>query len=441
MRPPTPPAMPGLPVLGNLLEFNRDRYGLLRRGYDTLGPIFSLRLGPKRAAVLIGPPYHQVFFGETDHTLSMGQAYQFLVPMFGEPVGVTAAPEDYQAQRAIFLELFQGARMEGYVQVMAQEVQAWLETLGDSGTFEVVDSCQRLAQQIAAHAFLGAEFRQRLAEPFWHLFHDLVAGMDAVLPPSLPLPRFLRRDRARRRMHAMLRPLIAERRGSSGKRQDLLQTLVEARDADGRPWSEALIVSFIISLMFAGHETTSGQASWGLIQLLQHPDYLRVVVEEQAHALPPGQPLTLETLRHLPHLMWALRETERTRPAAGLLMRYTVAPYEVGGYQVPAGWLTLISPHVAHRLPEVFHEPTRYDPWRFAPERAEDRRHHLALVGFGGGGHKCLGMHFATNEMAVIISLLLQHYHLELLTPDPHPRLEHMRAARPTPCWIRYQRR
>ena len=73
-----------------------------------------------------------------------------------------------------------------------------------------------------------------------HLFHDLVAGMDAVLPPSLPLPRFLRRDRARRRMHAMLRRVIAERRGASGQPQDFLQTLVEARDAEGRPLTDAL---------------------------------------------------------------------------------------------------------------------------------------------------------------------------------------------------------
>ena len=441
MRQPTPPALPGLPILGNLLEFNRDRYGLLQRGYDTLGPIFSLRLGPKRAAVLIGPHYHQRFFEETDHTLSIAQAYKFLVPMFGEPVGVMAPPEDYQKQRPILLELFKSANMEGYVQVMVQEVQAWLATLGESGIFEVVDSWQRLAQHIAAHAFLGAEFRQRLDHAFWHLFHDLVGGMDAVLPPYLPLPRFLRRDRARRQMHAMLRPWIAERRSASGQHQDFLQTLVEARYADGRPLSDALIISFIISLMFAGHETTSGQASWGLIQLLQHPAYLRVVLQEQAHALPPGQPLTLETLRHLPHLLWALRETERLCPAAGLLMRFTVAPYEVGGYQVPAGWLTLIAPHLAHRLPAVFHEPAHYDPWRFAPERAEDRQHRFALVGFGGGGHKCLGIHFATNEMAVMISLLLQHYHLELLTPEPQPRLEQMRAARPTPCWIHYQRR
>jgi sterol 14-demethylase len=63
------------------------------------------------------------------------------------------------------------------------------------------------------------------------------------------------------------------------------------------------MVSCIIALIVAGHETTSGQASWGVLQLLQHPDYLRVVVEEQAHALPRGQPITLETLRHVPHLL------------------------------------------------------------------------------------------------------------------------------------------
>jgi cytochrome P450 len=115
--------------------------------------------------------------------------------------------------------------------------------------------------------------------------------------------------------------------------------------------------------------------------------------------------------------------------------------HEVGDYHVPAGWLTLIAPHLAHRLPEVLHEPARYAPWRFAPARADDRQHRLALVGVGGGVHTCLGMHFATNEMAVIISLLLQHDHLELLTPDPYPRRKKRRAARPTPCWMRYQRR
>jgi sterol 14alpha-demethylase len=88
----------------------------------------------------------------------------------------------------------------------------------------------------------------------------------------------------------------------------------------------------------------------------------------------------------------------------------------------------------------VFLEPACYDPLRFAPGRAEDRQHRFALIGFGGGLHKCAGMQFALHEMRVIISLLLQQYDLELVTPDPQPTTE-LRALRPTPCWIRYRRR
>ena len=88
----------------------------------------------------------------------------------------------------------------------------------------------------------------------------------------------------------------------------------------------------------------------------------------------------------------------------------------------------------------MFREPARYDPLRFAPGRAEDRQHPFALIGFGGGMHKCAGMHLALHEMSVIISLLLQQYDLELVTSDPQPTKE-MRASRPTLCWVRYRRR
>ena len=107
---------------------------------------------------------------------------------------------------------------------------------------------------------------------------------------------------------------------------------------------------------------------------------------------------------------------------------------------MPQGWLTALCPPLSHQLPEVFREPARYDPLRFAPGRAEDRQHPFALIGFGGGMHKCAGMHLALHEMSVIISLLLQQYDLELVTPDPQPTKE-MRASRPTLCWVRYRRR
>lgn len=438
MPAPTPPVLPGLPLLGNLLDFYRDRGGLLRRGHERLGPVFSLKLGPKRAAVLIGPQHHGLFFEQTDAKLSMQEAYRFLIPMFGEPVGFAGGPEIYQAQRPIHLELFKGKHMAGYTHVMAQEVRAWLDTLGESGELEVVASFERLTQRIAAHAFLGAEFRDRMGDAFWELFRDLIAGIDPVLPPKLPLPRFIRRDRARRRLYAMLGTLIAERRRTP-RVEDPFQDFIEARFADGAPVSERVVIAIMISLMFAGYETTSAQASWALIQLLQHPDYL-IRVRQEIDAVLRQDAIDLHSIHALKQLTWALKETERMRPAADILLRYTAESYEVGGYRVPRGWLTIIAPRVSHRLPALFRDPERYDPLRFSPGREEDTQHRYALSGFGGGAHRCMGMSFAYHEMAVIIAGLVQRCELELLAPDPPPACE-MRASRPMPCWVRYRLR
>jgi sterol 14-demethylase len=440
MQKRTPPAMPGLPVVGNLLDFYRDRGGLLRRGYEQLGPVFGLRLGPKRAAVLIGPDHTGLFFAETDGRLSMQEAYKFVIPMFGEPVGFAGGPEVYRAQRPIYLELFKGKHMPGYVRVMAEEVHAWLDSLGESGEFEVVSTFERVTRHVAAHAFLGSDFRRRTGDAFWALFQDLIAGIDPVLPPWLPLPRFLRRDRARRKLHRMMSELIAERRADPGAHRDSFQDFLGAKLSDGAPLSDRLIIAIMLSLIFAGHETTSAQGSWALIQLLQHPEYLRRVRAEVDGVLSAAPGVDLTVLRELKHLAWALKETERMQPSADILLRYTAEPYEVGGYYVPKGWLTMISPRVSHRLPQVFPEPDHYDPLRFAPGREEDGQHRYALAGFGGGTHRCTGMSFAYNEMTVILALLLQRYELELLTPDPKPVRE-MRASRPSPCRIRYRRR
>jgi sterol 14-demethylase len=90
-------------------------------------------------------------------------------------------------------------------------------------------------------------------------------------------------------------------------------------------------------------------------------------------------------------------------------------------------------------LPEWFSEPERFDPLRFAPERAEDRKHRFALIGFGGGTHKCAGMNFANNEMMTITALLFSQFALELRTRNPGLTYA-LGAVRPEAAWVRYRR-
>lgn len=414
----TPPFVPGLPLLGNSLAFRRSAVDLLRQGYERYGSIFGIRLMSKPVAVLIHPDHSQTFYLETDKSLRIDIPYQFLKPMFGE-IAFVAGPEVYKKQRHILHAPFKREKMLGYTRIMQYEVEAWLDSLGEGGKMDLVPAIMRLTQFVAAHTLLGRAFRYEMDETFWSLYADLAQGIDFLLPPDLPLPKFRRRDRAKRAMMEMLAPIMADRRANPEKHEDFLQEFVEARYKDGQPLSDEDVTNMVIGLVFAGHETTSAHAAWAIVHLLQHPDYLAQLQAEVDAILQPGQEIDEATLRELPHVLWALKETERYLPVTSMLMRYVEKPVEVGGYTIPAGWLAMVSPAVAHRLPDLFDDPDRYDPLRFAPGREEDKKHRFALTGFGGGVHKCAGMNFAYTEMTVIVALLFKRFNLELLTREP----------------------
>ena len=435
----TPPKLNGLPVLGNLLDFQKNRFDILRKGFETLGPIFTIQLGPKPVVVLVGPEYHEFFFRETDKLLSMDKAYQFLAVMF-QGAAFTAGPQAYDEQRHIVLAPFAGKKMPGYIEIMVQEISAWLDGLGDAGEFELVSSFTRITQYVGAHALMGKEFRDQLGDEFWNLYADLSGGIDPILPPHLPLPKFIKRDKANAKLRAIIQQVIDERRAHPEAHQDFMQDFVDAKYKDGRPFPDDLIVSLILALVFAGHETTAGQGSWAMILLLQNPKYLQSVVAELSEHFPPGIPFEHQVMRQLPHLEWALKETERLRPSADIIMRYNLQGYEIGDYYVPKDWLTMLAPRVSHVDPKIFSQADVYDPLRFSPERAEDKAAEHTLIGFGGGRHRCSGYNFATNEMAAFVALTLQRYDLELL--DKNPGLNYgLGAPRPMPTRIAYKKR
>ncbi|HEY0603763.1 MAG TPA: cytochrome P450 [Herpetosiphonaceae bacterium] len=435
-----PPAVRGLPVLGSLLDYRRDHVKVFWQAYQQHGPIFSIRLGPQRAVVLIGPEHHRFFFTEVDRILSMQEMYKFVIPMFGEVLNA-AETEVRKKQLAILQSAFQGKRMQRYIEIMVEETTDWLDSLGDEGSFELWTAFEGLGMRIAANALMGWELRQRIDE-FVPLYRDLANGMEFVLPPNLPLPRFRRRDRARLKLTEMIQPMIAERQANPGKHNDFLQTLAEATYLDQSPMPSDAIVGLTLLTVFTGYISTAAQNCWTLIQLLQHQDYLAGVLEEQEAVLDRSTAnLNTETLGRLERLDRALKETERMYPVMSHYARYNSQSYVLEGYHIPKGWLTMVCPTVAHRLPEVFSQPDTYDPERFSPERAEDRKHAYSLIGFGGGFYRCPGSRFGINEIKTMLSLLLQRYTLELVDPHPKPDYE-IGMIRPKPPYlIRYRRR
>lgn len=435
----TPPVVSGaLPFVGHVRQFQRERKKLLWRGYREHGDVFAIKLGPTYVAVVNGATYNRTFYSETDNALNLREAYTFLEAALGS-VTLTARKEDYYNQRPVLQEIFRREHMHFYIHAMNIEVQRWLDSLGDAGTTNLTDDMLHLTQAVAGHALIGATFREELGKTFWEDYRAIANSLDFVLPTHLPLPKFIRRDRAKQRLREAMLPVIQKRRQRPDQYDDLIKSLLTTPLKDGNYLDDYTIVLFFIGLLFAGHETTAGQAGWTIILLLQHPEYLARVQSEIDHQVHTEVPIDGALLSRLKSIYWAIDETTRLRPSANMQMRVVEQPLTLGSYTIPSGWRVMVNADISHHLPDVFTNPEQFDPLRFAPERNEGKNT-FSMVGFGGGIHKCTGMNFAKNEMAIIITRLFQQFDVELVTQAPQVVVG-KGASHPSETWIRYRRK
>jgi sterol 14alpha-demethylase len=436
------PELPGgLPYIGHALEFRRDPAGLLQRGRDQFGEIFSFLLAGKQVTVLTGPKANEAFFQAGDDQLSSKEAYQFTVPIFGQGIAYDAPPDVMTEQIRMLFPALRDQRLQSYAQFMADEAENFFEKWGDSGEVDLLVSMNELTTYVASRCLVGHEFRQNLSAEFASLYHDLEGGLNmiAFFQPNLPLPSFKRRDRARVRMVQLISQIIADRRATGKEGEDFLQTLMTARYANGESLSDDAITGLLLTVIFAAQHTSAVLATWTGVLLLEHPEYLPEVLQEQ-HDVFKGE-MTLDVIRRMDAMERAIKEAERLRPPLIMLMRKILKDFEYGDYCAPAGGLAMVVPAVSHRLPEVFTDPTRYDPDRFAPGREEDRKSSYTLIGFGGGHHRCIGLTFAQQQIKVIWSVLLRKFELDLAEHGHPPDYSTFVIGPKRPCLIRYRRR
>jgi len=223
----------------------------------------------------------------------------------------------------------------------------------------------------------------------------------------------------------------------------MLDVLVSLRKDDGSPhFSADEITGMFISMMFAGHHTTSGTAAWTLIELLRHPAVLADVVAELDALAAEGVGVSYQALREMPVLEAAIKEALRLHPPLILLLRVAKTDLEVAGCRIPAGALVGASPSVSNRLPEAFADPEAFDPGRYLSPREDDVANPWSWIPFGAGRHRCVGAAFAMMQLKAIFSVLLRQFTFELTQPPDTYRNDHSKmvvqlaqpcAARMTP--------
>jgi cytochrome P450 len=208
---------------------------------------------------------------------------------------------------------------------------------------------------------------------------------------------------------------IAQRRADPDPdRRDVLSMLIEAEDEDGSRFSDREIRDQVMTLLFAGHDTSTSTVTFLLYELARHPQVLVRLYEEQDRVLGGGPPDFAQLHGELPELDMAVDETLRLYPPAWVGPRKTVREFEFAGHRVPERAYINYSSWASHRLPDVFPEPEAFVPERFTPER-KAALPKGAYVPFGGGSRICIGKRFGQTEVKVVATTILQRFRLELV--------------------------
>jgi cytochrome P450 len=299
---------------------------------------------------------------------------------------------------------------------MVEEIAHALESWAPGQTVDLYHWTRPLALRIAMRALLGFdpdrgedlhaadEFEEALA--FW--------GRDYLLQTLRgPFSPFNHMQRHRQRLDALIYDEIKRRRASGERREDLMSVLLEATDDGGEPLSDREVRDHLITLLFAGHDTTTSTVTFLFYEMLQAPEALARVTEEVDTVLAGREPTAEELVAGMPELEAAMDETLRMYPPAWVGPRRAVESFELAGVPVPAGALVNYCSWASQRLPEVFPDPDRFDPMRFTPER-KAALPKGAYVPFGGGSRTCIGMRFGQLEIKTIAALVLQRFRLEL---------------------------
>ena len=315
--------------------------------------------------------------------------------------------EEHHRHRRLMQEAFTRERLASYADQLGPAVARGVAAWEPRPDFRAYPALKSLTLDLATQVFMGGA---ELAGPgeldrVNRAFIDCVQAATAIV--RLPLPADPLGPREPRAPGAGGVPArhLPTRRAAGG--EDLFSVLCRLVDEDGARFTDDDVVNHMIFLLMAAHDTSTITVTTMLQHLGQHPDW-QERCRAESDALPEHPDLAgLESLTSLDLVM---KECLRLVPPVPVLARRTVRETEVLGRAVPAGRLTAVMLHLSHHMDELWSDPERFDPERFAEPRREDKAHRHAWEPFGGGVHKCLGMYFAGVEVKLVLHHLLRRY-------------------------------
>ena len=405
-----PPSPTGLPVIGNTLAFARDPFGFVDRAVAEHGDVVDLDvLGTDGPYVLAHPDHVEQAL--VDDREAFAKTDDFAAA-FGE--GLVAVEGDvWRRQREFLQPLFFGEAIrrdaDTMVDVIGRRVDRW--TSGETRPFD--EEMKALTLEVLFATLLGRKLSTTGDDA--HL-RAAAGGLNAwFVPTSWALPEWVptlsrRRFReSRETLRNEVRRLRRARSDADGRGDDLLSLLSAAGQHDGYPTTETEVEDQLVTMIFAGHETTALSLTYTWYLLARHPEVAARVRAEVDAVVGTDRP-TADDLDDLATVGRVVREAMRLYPPVHTVPRRTRRVVDVGGYRLPAGAEVHLSAIQVHRDARFYDDPLAFRPERWAEDTD---RPAFAYFPFGGGPRRCIGQQFALTEATLAVAYIARDYRLE----------------------------
>ncbi len=398
-----------LPVLGDTLPFLQDYLGLVQKKAKLHGKIFRNNALLQTTLALLGPEHNELVLKNSDKAFSNKLAWDPLLDHLF-PNGLMLRDfDEHKFHRKILQSAFKKDVLTGYIDVMLPRLQQGVSDFPKDETFGFKDEIKSLLLDVAAQVFMGAEMgadAEKINKAFLHCMEASLAVVKLPIPGTL----WYRGIKGRETLVKFAESQIAEKRKVESA--DFFSQFCHARDEDGNYLSDADVRDHIIFLLFAAHDTTTSTLCSIVYALAKNPEW-QDILHDEFQALGKDAP-DFDDLNTFTKSALVFQEALRMYPPVPVIPRRCIKDIEIDGYPIPKNTALGISPLYTHYMEEWWTEPTKFDPERFSPERAEHKKHFYQWLPFGGGSHKCLGLNFAEIQVKLFLFALLRNYKIEV---------------------------
>lgn len=448
-----------LPFVGSILRLRENPpefFADLARDY---GSVAKFSVFGREARLFSDPDLIHETLIEQAKNFRKSRGLQLAKALLGEGL-LTSEGDIHKRQRKLSSPAFARGRLVKYAEDMVSISERHVSAYPEGITVDANQLMMRLTLAIVNKTLFDADVSAN-ADQVAEALEVILNNMDRILNPfteilnMLPIPSTLRLREAQAKLDKIVYGIIADRRKNPGDRGDLLSIYMAAQDEEsdlvadssrGMVRAQTTSVSArtqahpgamtdkqirdeCMTLFIAGHETTANALAWSLYLLAKNPDWCAKARNEISQVT-GGRGIQAADYPQLKLLQNIFAETLRLYPPAWTISREALVDTAIGGYEIKAGTTVVMSQWVMHRHPHYWENPTEFDPDRFLPERAEQRKK-FSYFPFGGGSRQCIGDQFAWMEGVLALGVFLQRFKPQLISPNYVAEIHPMITLRP----------